>query len=226
MFTKAVLALVNAAYDLSDVGVAAIVDSSLFNAFSISVVLDEEPATPIIAAGGRTATTTVVVSDAASVTPVIPVIVNVAFALSVRDVAVSAFLIVMPFITISNFVPNAICAVLPVSADAVLNTGVNVTDVDVDDTLNEDTGLLLTGGTEVTVATQFEDVSVVGNTIPAVVSCEAVHDNDKVPFDGISIPVVIENVKLTSVKSVDALDGGLRRVELLRTGSIVRPSIY
>jgi hypothetical protein len=133
----------------------------------------------------------------------------------------------MPFITISNFVPNAICAVLPVSADAVLNTGVNVTDgVDDDVTLNDVTGLSPAGGAEVTVATQFEDVSVVGNTIPAVVSCEAVHNNDKVPPDGISIPVVIENVKLTSVKSVDALDGGLRRVELLRTGSIVRPSIY
>ena len=168
-------------------------------------------------------------SDASPVTPVTPVIVNVAFALAVRDVAASAFLIVMPFITISNFVPDAICAVLPVSVDAVLNTGVNVTDgdrLDVDATLNEDTGLSLAGGAEVTVATQFEDVSVVGNKIPAVVSCAVVHDNDKVPLDGISIPVVIENVKLTSVKSVDALDGGLRRVELLRTGSIVRPSIY
>jgi hypothetical protein len=221
MFTNAVLALVNDAYDGSAVEVAVIVASSLVNALSISAVLDDEPATPIIAVGGRTVTTTVFVSDET------PVIVKVAFAFVVGDVVESAFLIVMPFITICNLVPDAICDVLAVSATATLNTGVNVTVVPDNATLNDDIGLSAAGVADITVATQFVDVRETGSTIPAVVSSAATHDNETVPLgDGIIAAVVKLNVKLTPVKSVGALDGGLRRIELLLTGFIVSPSIY
>ena len=220
MFINALLALVNDAYDGSFVGVAAIVASSLVSADSISPVLDEEPTTPTTV-GGSTATFTFFVSAAA------PVIVNVAFALVVRDVVESAFLIVMPLITNFSCVPDAICDVLAESAAATLNTGVNVTVVPDDVTLNDDIGLSEAGVADITVATQFVDVRETGSAIPAAVSCDATHDNDKVPLDGITTAVVSVNVKLTPVKSVDALVGGLRRGELLLlTESIISPSIY
>ena len=186
----------------------------------MSLVLEDDPATPITI-GGSTVTFTVLESVET------PVIVNVAFTLAVRDVVESAFLIVIPLITNRSCVPDAICGVLVASTEATLNTGVNVTVVPDEVTLNDDTGLSAAGVVDITVATQFEDVSADGSTIPALASCEATHDNDKVPDDGINAAVVIVNVKLTPSKSEVALVGGLRRgCELLLTESIVSPSIY
>ena len=99
-------------------------------------------------------------------------------------------------------------------------------DDDDDDVLNDDTGLSVAGVADVTVATQFADVSEAGSTIPAAAICVSFHDNVTVPDDGINTAVVIVNVKLTPSKSELALVGGRRRGVLLLTGSIVSPSIY
>jgi hypothetical protein len=86
----------------------------------MSLVLEDDPATPITI-GGSTVTFTVLESVET------PVIVNVAFTLAVRDVVESAFLIVIPLITNRSCVPDAICGVLVASTESMLNTGVNVT---------------------------------------------------------------------------------------------------
>ena len=102
------------------------------------------------------------------------------------------------YVTICNLVPDAICDDLAVSAAVTLNTGVNVTVVPDDATLNDNIGLSAAGVADITVATQFVDVRETGSTIPAAVSSAATHDNETVPpGDGEVISVSRYNVSYT-----------------------------